>query len=115
MGKKMEPQKGEGLPINLILNVHRRGDGTVLLAICDKDVHGKTFREGKLKLDLSGSFYNGEETPLTRIKELMPVATHLNLAGKQAVSLGVESDYIQGEHVLFIDGIPYAECVNFRE
>ena len=28
-----------------------------VIAICDEDILGKTFREGKLKLEISGEFY----------------------------------------------------------
>lgn len=99
----------------LLLNIHRRSDGTVLLAVCDKEIQGKVFREGNKKLDLSGKFYQGEPTDRESLKKLFPVATHLNMVGRESVDFGIHVGFIQKEHVISIDSIPYAECVIVRD
>ncbi|MEK6959678.1 MAG: DUF424 family protein [Nanoarchaeota archaeon] len=101
--------------MTFILRIHRRLDGTVLLAICDKEVCGKKHVEGKLQIDASSTFYKGEEATEEEVKSLFHVATHLNLVGQKAIELAKSMGYVQRDKVVKISGVPYAECVIVRE
>jgi len=101
--------------MTFILRIHKRPDGTLLLAICDKEVCGKKHVEGKLQIDTSITFYKGEEVTEEEVKKILPCATHLNLVGQKAVGLAKSMGYIQHEKILKISGVPYAECVIIQE
>ena len=44
---------------------------SVIVAICDSNLIGKTFKEGKLSLNVSEHFYKGELKTEDEVKEIM--------------------------------------------
>jgi len=85
-------------------------DGKRLIAICDTDILGKRFEEGKLQLDLTSQFYKGEEMDEQAAKKLLAGASHLNATGKKAVQLCVGLGFVAKAHVITIAGVPHAEA-----
>jgi len=86
-------------------------DGQVIVAVCDGDILGKKFKDGKLVLKLDESFYKGEEVCENEVKEALLCATIANVAGKRSVACAVECGCIDPDTVIFIDGIPHAQMV----
>ena len=86
-------------------------DGQVVVAVCDRDILGKKFKDGKLVLKLDESFYKGEEVYENEVKEALLCATIANVAGKRSVACAVECGCIDPDTVIFIDGIPHAQMV----
>ena len=82
-----------------------------LLVITDKDILGKRFSEGKLQLDLSKEFYQGEEKSNDEVKKMIPEARHLHLTGKEAVALGIEMDLVESKNILYVKKVPHAQVV----
>ena len=85
--------------------------GRAILAVCDSDLIGKKFSEGDLQLDLTSSFYKGEEMEEKRILEYFKVVNTVHLVGGKSVALGVKAGMIDERHVLKVDGIPHAQFV----
>ena len=83
----------------------------LLLVITDQDLIGKKFEEGKLYLDLTTEFYQGKEMNKEEVKELLTNARDIHLTGKESVALGVESEIVSSERILWIQGTPHAEVV----
>ena len=94
----------------MIVKAHKTEGGKLLLAVCDSDIIGKVFEEGRKQLDLSSDFYKGEEMSNQETADLMRNAYMLNLVGKNSVTLAINEDLISGEHIEEIDGIPYAQA-----
>jgi hypothetical protein len=86
-----------------------RVHGEVLLAACDEELIGKTFREGELKLEVRERFYKGELVEEGKLEELLKEATIANLTGERCVSKAIELGYVNPERVLRIQGIPHAQ------
>ncbi|ASJ01024.1 DUF424 domain-containing protein [Thermococcus gorgonarius] len=86
-----------------------RVQGEVLLAACDEELLGKTFREGKLKLEVRERFYKGELMDEDALESLLEEATIANLTGERCVSKAIELGYVDPERVLRIEGIPHAQ------
>tara|TARA_Y100000310_G_scaffold64488_1_gene60000 strand:- start:24 stop:323 length:300 start_codon:yes stop_codon:yes gene_type:complete len=89
----------------------KAGPNGLLLVVTDGEIIGKTFEEGKLQLDLTKEFYQGKEMSKEEVKELFIDARDLHLTGEKAVGLGIELNYVDKEHVLYVDKIPHAEVV----
>ena len=83
----------------------------VLVAACDDDLLGKTFREGKLKLEVDRKFY-GED--LSTIEEAMAAiqnADIANLVGVRVVESAVKRGLVDRQAVITIAGIPHVQVV----
>lgn len=86
-----------------------RVQGEVLVAACDEELLGKTFREGELKLEVKERFYKGELREVEDLKFLLEEATIANLTGERCVSKAIELGYVNPERVLKIQGVPHAQ------
>ncbi|MBI2666164.1 DUF424 family protein [Candidatus Woesearchaeota archaeon] len=89
----------------------KNGPHGLLLVVTDAVLLGKKFEEGKLQLDVSKEFYQGEEKSKEEVVNLIKTAQHVHLTGKEAVALGINTESIQKKKVLFVAGIPHAEGV----
>ncbi|WP_297487736.1 DUF424 domain-containing protein [Thermococcus sp.] len=86
-----------------------RVQGEVLLAACDEELLGKTFREGEFKLEVKERFYGGELVEEGRLRELLEEATIANLTGERCVSKAIDLGYVDPDRVLRIQGVPHAQ------
>lgn len=83
----------------------------MLVAVCDEEILGKTFKEGNLILDVNENFYKGELLPINEAINIVKKATIANLVGKNIVSKAIEEGLIHPEAVLRIKSIPHAQIV----
>ncbi|MHC1611376.1 MAG: DUF424 domain-containing protein [Candidatus Methanospirareceae archaeon] len=83
----------------------------LLVAVCDKDLVGKTFKEGGLLLKISEDFYKGEEATEEEVVDSLKHARIANLVGKRAIKCAVDNDFIEEANVIFVDGVPHAQMV----
>lgn len=95
----------------LIAKLHKQVNGTRVLALCDKDILGKKFSEGKIQIDLSSNFYNGSGVSDADLIKLMNSANILNIVGEKAVGFAVKYDVVDKGNVLLVSGIPHAQVV----
>ncbi|MDF0592693.1 DUF424 family protein [Methanotrichaceae archaeon M04Ac] len=94
----------------MYLKVHKvRGE--VMVAVCDRDLLGKTFDEGELSLSVEPSFFGEEEATAREVAEALAGATIANMVGERAVACAIETDSIEDENVLRICGVPCAQMV----
>jgi len=86
-----------------------RVQGEVLLAACDEELLGRTFREGEIKLEVKERFYKGELVEEGQLGKLLEEATIANLTGERCVSKAIELGYVDPERVLRVQGVPHAQ------
>ena len=86
-----------------------RVQGEILLAACDEELIGRTFREGELKLEVKERFYKGELRDVEDLEELLEEATIANLVGEICVGKAIELGYVDRKRVLYIQGVPHAQ------
>jgi len=83
----------------------------IIVAVCDKNIIGRVFREGEFVLKIEEYFYKGKETDKDEVQEALSNATIANIAGEKAVACAVECGCIDPETIIFIEGIPHAQMV----
>ncbi len=83
-----------------------------VVAICDSDIIGKTFEEGKKQLDIKENFYKGFEVDEKKAIDLMQKLdienSTFNIVGKKSVEAAVKAGIIVKENISNIKGIPFA-------
>lgn len=80
-----------------------------LVAACDREVLGKTFREGNLKLEVTESFYMDDEVDEEALVNWLRLATIANLVGPITVDVAIKHGIIDQGCVIYIDGVPHAQ------
>ena len=82
-----------------------------LVSICDEELIGKVFREGKLVLDIKQEFYSGdikttEETVEIIKKNKQKDATFI-IIGKNSVDSAIESGVVDSKDIIIVEDIPF--------
>jgi hypothetical protein len=82
-----------------------------IVAICDKELLGKIFEEGKLQLDVKENFYKGGETSKDEVIETMKLMSAedatFNIVGKKSIAAAIKAGIISEQSIKKIQGIPY--------
>jgi uncharacterized protein len=95
------------MPIRM--KVYHQGKET-LVAAADADLVGKTFREGKFKIEV-GPFYEGDVVSEETLVSQLRLATIGNFVGTETVEAAMRAGFVSDGGVLWIDGVPHAQFV----
>jgi len=83
-----------------------------IVAICDNELLGKKFEEGKKAIEIKESFFKGDEKTEQEIIKIIEDSTGedatFNIIGKNSVNVAIKSGLIQPEGIITIQGIPIA-------
>jgi uncharacterized protein len=94
----------------MLLKIHKSYRDVV--AVCDSDLIGKRFEEGRFQLDVKESFYNGEEIPEERVvqilKRMFIEDATFNIVGKDSVKAAVQAGIIDESAVGEVQGVQFA-------
>ena len=88
-----------------------KGRDDIILAACDEEVIGKTFKGDGMRITVSEDFYNGELVPEEVFIERMRSATIMNLVGERTIALAVENGHVHENCVLQIGETKHAQVV----
>lgn len=87
----------------------RETDQGLLVAACDSDVLGETFRNGEVSVTVTEEFYGSEEVTKSVVADRLAAADVANLVGAQVVELAIEEGHVERENVLQLDGTVHAQ------
>jgi len=83
-----------------------------IVIICDSNLIGKKFEEGKFGIDIKENFFKGEEKTeqeTAKIIENMHINdASFNIAGEKSIALALKLGIISKENVKTIQGIPFS-------
>src|SRR3989441_9299225 len=89
------------MPIRM--KVYHQGKET-LVAAADADLIGKTFREGKFKIEV-GKFYEGDVVTEERFASELRLATIGNFVGKETIDAAKEAGFVADGGIPLINGV----------
>ncbi|MEA1924967.1 MAG: DUF424 family protein [Candidatus Altiarchaeota archaeon] len=94
----------------MYVKVHEPG-AEVLVAVCDKELLGKTLIDGELVTEVREDFYKGELMNPDLLEGLFTEASILNLVGNNVVDRAVSGGFVDADSVLEIAGVKHAQVV----
>jgi hypothetical protein len=83
-------------------------DKEILIAVCDKEILGKTLKDNDVEIKI-GDFYKGEEVTEEDLLSNVKKATIVNAIGERTISLFLKNNIINRENLIYISGIPHAQ------
>jgi uncharacterized protein len=95
------------MPIRM--KVYHQGKET-LVAAADADLIGKTFREGKFKIEV-GKFYEGDVVSEEKLVSHLQLATIGNFVGVETIEAAKRAGFVSDGGILWINGVPHAQFV----
>lgn len=94
----------------MYIKIHRSYRNVV--AVCDRDLIGKKFEEGKRQLDIRENFYKGQEVNKEEAVKIMIMQSKedstFNIVGRKSIDAAIEAGIIEEGDVDTIQGIPFA-------
>jgi hypothetical protein len=94
----------------MYLKIHQHEVET-LIAVCDCDILGKKFSEGRLKIEVTADFFGGEKVSPSEVAEALERATMANFVGCKTVEHAISMGYVERDCTLSIGGVLYAQMV----
>lgn len=83
-----------------------------VIAICDTEIIGKKFEEGKKQLDVRENFYKGQEVNEEELIRLMQFHARedatFNIVGQKSIDIGIKAGIINEKSIGRVQGIPFA-------
>jgi hypothetical protein len=96
------------------MNVYVRkfkSQGETVVAVCDCELLGKCFREGKLILEVKREFYEGSLASVKDALKVIETSTIANIVGQRIVSEAIKAGLVCEESVIRISGVPHAQMI----
>jgi len=88
--------------------------GKHVLAVCDKELLGKTLKSEKIEFTVYESFYSGFPIEEEELVELIAEHCNVNLVGKKCVSTAQGKGLLNESSIIFIEGVPHAQIFKLR-
>jgi hypothetical protein len=83
-----------------------------VVAVCDADLLGKRFEEGKFQIDVKENFFKGEKVSEEKAIEIMQSMLEedatFNIVGEKSVKTALKAGVISEEGIKKIQDIPFA-------
>ncbi len=98
--------------MEVYVNVQKWGKQT-LLAVCDRELVGKTLREGRIVFEVREEFYKGTKVNIDEAISLMEECSIVNMVGQCIVGKAIERGFVHPDAVMEISGVPHAQIVKF--
>ncbi|MBS7656070.1 DUF424 family protein [Candidatus Bathyarchaeota archaeon] len=92
------------------MNIFYRND-LKIVALCDPELLGKTFREGRLKLEVKEAFYRGALVSIDEALKELYEADIGNLVGRKIINAAVKSGLINSAAIIYISGTPHVQML----
>ncbi len=94
----------------MFLKIHKSYRDVV--AVCDADLIGKRFEQGRFQLDVKESFYKGDEVEEERaifiLKKMAIEDATFNIVGENSVKAAIKAGIIEQEAVGEVQGVKFA-------
>jgi uncharacterized protein len=82
-----------------------------VVAVCDSELIGKKFEEGKFQLDVKESFFSGkemnEEETISVMERMADEDATFNIVGEKSVEAALKAGLIDEDSVCEVQGIPF--------
>jgi hypothetical protein len=92
----------------IIMKLHSV-QGQNILAICDKELLGRTFEWGDVGFLVSRGFYGGEEVPTDLMIRTALQCTSINAIGSACIHALVEAGIVDREAIVYINDVPHCQ------
>ena len=85
-----------------------------IVSICDDSLLGKKFEQGDLQIDLTSSFYRGEEASEEKLRELLKGAYLADFVGEESVKFAIKEKLASEKGVIRVAGVPHAQVFSIE-
>ena len=92
----------------MYIKIHKYGNSTIV-ALCDRELIGKTLKEGNISVIITEEFYKGEIISEEDAISIISKASNVNIFGERAVSCAVRCGVVDEMNIKVIDDVAHAQ------
>jgi len=92
----------------MILAKIHKAENRKVISLCDENLVGQKMEDGYLQLDISETFYKGEQLDEEILLKEIEDATSLNIIGEESIKFTLNHQLINENNILRIKNIPHA-------
>ena len=92
----------------IYIKIHKSNNQEIL-AVCDKELLGKIFKDKDICLKVTESFYKGKLVKEDKAIALMKNTNNINIVGEKSIDLAIKSNLISEDNIIRIKKIPHAQ------
>ena len=92
----------------IFCKIHKKNNLTVL-AVCDKELIGKTLSEKEICFTVSEKFYKEKEIHESKLREMLKEFDNINLIGKKSVGIALNEGLVEEKNIIKIKNIPHIQ------
>ena len=92
----------------IYIKLHKSNNQEIL-AVCDKELIGKIFKDKDICLKVTESFYKGKLVKEDKAIALMKNTNNINIVGEKSIDLAIKSNLISEDNIIRIKKIPHAQ------
>lgn len=89
--------------------IHRAPDGTMIVAVCDRELINTTITDGELTVRITEAFYGNCQVTEAEVKDALSSADSANIMGERSVAFAVEMGIVDLSSCIMIGNIPHAQ------
>ncbi|HUW88944.1 MAG TPA: DUF424 family protein [Candidatus Nanopelagicaceae bacterium] len=98
--------------MKVYLKIHRHSD-IETIACCDEALLNQIFTEGKLRIEISSTFFGGDLLAIDKAIEILRGASYFNIVGENITNMAIAQKILSKEGVRKINNIPMAMKMMF--
>lgn len=83
----------------------------MVIAICDEEILGQTYRGEKMKFTVNQGFYGGDLVSEEFVRINLNAYTILNIVGNRIVDLAISMGIVDPDNVIVIGEVKHAQAV----
>ncbi|WP_094227931.1 DUF424 domain-containing protein [Methanolobus psychrotolerans] len=92
----------------MYIKIHKSGSSTIV-ALCDRELIGKTLKEGNITVTITEEFYKGSIISEEDAIAIISKASNVNIFGEKAVSCAVKCGVVDTNNVKIINDVAHAQ------
>lgn len=95
----------------MLLRIHRSAENHEVVGICDRELIGRTLREGAVSISINADFFGDTSATEEDIIRVLDTGDNITMFGERCISLAIRHGTINEESCKFVEGIPYATII----
>lgn len=95
----------------MYLKIHKEPGGGTVVAVCDRELLGRTLTEGNIEFTISEYFYGDVPASEEEVRYALAHASNANIIGTRVVEIAISLGCIEPSSCLVIDSVPHAQFV----
>jgi hypothetical protein len=95
----------------MYLRIHNEPGGGRVVAVCDRELLGKTLSHGDIEITITKDFYGETLATEDEVRHALLHAGNANIIGNRVIEIAISLDRIDRSSCILIGSVPHAQFI----